>query len=874
MAAPGMCRHDEGGLSVETVFLNLVKVYSDPGNLVLVLGTRGKEEEYFLSRLLDEGVKPLPKVITTEYSSAEREIVYLEGGVLFVSPRILVVDLLKNRVPIANITGFLVYRAHGILESCQEAFAIRLFRQKNKTGFVKAFSSSPQSFTRGFAQVQHIMKTLFVCNLYLWPRFHATVKSSLEKKKLVVTELHINMSGAMLQIQAAILDLIQFSVKELKQINPSLDLEDVTVENAISKTFHKVLQLQLDPIWHQLSSKTKQLLADLRTLRTMLCYLTRYDCITFHNLVSGFRGMDYALKCSGWLLLDAAETLFLVAKQRTSGTPKNGKEGEVEPEPCPKWKVLSEVLEEINLIAQKDPSRTEKVLILVEDKRTCDQLKQYLLMGARNLLLHLYEKIFKCRVPHKNTIAAAAEVNEDEPEPINEDNTVEVKNEPEDDDALQDRYMLSQKPRSDSGDTEECEDMKIELSQYEEIKEESQLPEVEQMKGHPPIIILQPAKKNDDPLALTKTLNELKPRFVVMYDVDMTAVRRLEVFNSLHPEIHLQVFFLIYGGSVEEQAYLTMLRREKEAFEFLIREKAQMVVHADQAGLTDDHPDLARDSSKPSETVNTRKGGKLQPSPSKTESKIIVDMREFRSELPALIHKRGIEIEPVTLQVGDYILTPDICVERKSVSDLIGSLNSGRLYTQALAMTRHYAKPMLLIEFDQRKPFVLQGQYYVSKNVSSSDVTAKLQLLTLHFPRLRLVWSPSPYATAELFQELKQGQREPDATAAASIGDDLKPEIDFSEKFNPAIQDFMTKLPGVSSKNLQQLLVKCQNLDHLLSLTKEKLSEILGNSTQAQIIYEGLHNVHQIEEDPGPSSSASWKNKKSKGRGGFRRFKT
>lgn len=31
--------------------------------------------------------------------------------------------------------------------------------------------------------------------------------------------------------------------------------------------------------------------------------------------------------------------------------------------------------------------------------------------------------------------------------------------------------------------------------------------------------------------------------------------------------------------------------------------------------------------------------------------KIIVDMREFRSELPSVIHKRGIDIEPVTLQV-------------------------------------------------------------------------------------------------------------------------------------------------------------------------------------------------------------------------------
>jgi len=36
-----------------------------------------------------------------------------------------------------------------------------------------------------------------------------------------------------------------------------------------------------------------------------------------------------------------------------------------------------------------------------------------------------------------------------------------------------------------------------------------------------------------------------------------------------------------------------------------------------------------------------------------------------------------------------------------------------------------------------------------------NDITSKLQLLTLHFPKLRLVWSPSPFATSELFQELK-----------------------------------------------------------------------------------------------------------------------
>lgn len=61
-----------------------------------------------------------------------REKIYLQGGVLFVSSRILVVDLLKHRIPTAQITGFLICRAYNILESCQEAFALRLFRMENK----------------------------------------------------------------------------------------------------------------------------------------------------------------------------------------------------------------------------------------------------------------------------------------------------------------------------------------------------------------------------------------------------------------------------------------------------------------------------------------------------------------------------------------------------------------------------------------------------------------------------------------------------------------------------------------------------------------------------------------------------------------------
>ena len=119
----------------------------------------------------------------------------------------------------------------------------------------------------------------------------------------------------------------------------------------------------------------------------------------------------------------------------------------------------------------------------------------------------------------------------------------------------------------------------------------------------------------------------------------------------------------IRSNSVEEQAYLSAIRKEKEAFERLIREKSTMVIPEDRDGRLGHNPDLAKDTSgkalpegEATEGVSNRSAA--TSTQTKVNPKVIVDMREFRSELPSLLHKRGIDIEPVTLEVGDYILTP------------------------------------------------------------------------------------------------------------------------------------------------------------------------------------------------------------------------
>lgn len=48
-----------------------------------------------------------------------------------------------------------------------------------------------------------------------------------------------------------------------------------------------------------------------------------------------------------------------------------------------------------------------------------------------------------------------------------------------------------------------------------------------------PVTIIHPLHGGTDPNGLTKTLQEIQPQYVVLYDVDMQFVRELEVRTSL-----------------------------------------------------------------------------------------------------------------------------------------------------------------------------------------------------------------------------------------------------------------------------------------------------------------------------------------------------
>ena len=76
----------------------------------------------------------------------------------------------------------------------------------------------------------------------------------------------------------------------------------------------------------------------------------------------------------------------------------------------------------------------------------------------------------------------------------------------------------------------------------------------------------------------------------------------------------------------------------------------------------------------------------------------------------------------------------------------------------------------VLADFELTLDICLQSASDIGDDVTPYNIISKLSLLALHFPRLRIIWSRSLHATAEIFAVLKANQDEPDETKALRVG--------------------------------------------------------------------------------------------------------
>ncbi|KAI1043059.1 hypothetical protein LB505_007894 [Fusarium chuoi] len=899
------------GLGLMRLVNNLLHSYDAGGNNLIVVVAADERENGWIGEALAEhaAISISPKargltVVNTDFQSVgAREKMYSGGGIFSITSRILVVDLLTGLLNPESITGLVVLHADRVVATSLEAFILRVYRQKNKIGFLKAFSDNPDPFTTGFSPLATMMRNLFLRKASLWPRFHVTVAQSLEgKKKAEVIELEVPMTDSMREIQNAIMECVEVSIHELKKGNSGLEMDDWNLDSALLKNFDIMVRRQLDPNWHRVSWKTKQIVNDLTVLRAMLNSILAYDAVSFlqhldtiHAAHSPPPGSTRQTQ-SPWLFLDAAQTIFDTARRRVySASAKDAaREDNIDSlrpvlEELPKWSLLAEVLEEIDRdLYFEPPVRDDSngtILIMCSNTDTCRQLRDFLqtmhvkpktekrsneddedqdkpsaaFMMRRRLRNYLKWKRQFAQVSatlfseNQKALNGATDTrpgfagSRGGKAPANKrrrmrggGNAGVSMGRAENGSIMQ--YI--EKPGEVADLMAEVQITEEEAQQKEDVVADplDNMEEYFKLYDMQDLVVIHAYDGDQD----EHVLEETKPRYIIMYEPDAAFIRRVEVYRSSHNDRNVRVYFMYYGGSVEEQKYLSSVRREKDAFTKLIKERASMSLVMTVDPAEDPEDAFLR-------TVNTRIAGGGRLAATAEPPRVVVDVREFRSSLPSLLHGRSMVIVPCMLTVGDYILSPNICVERKSISDLISSFKDGRLYSQAETMFQYYKSVMLLIEFDQNKSFTLEPFADLSGSLNSvaptnmsSDLQSKLVLLTLAFPKLRIIWSSSPYQTAEIFESLKTQEEEPDPIAAVRAGLDKDTRAE-EQAFNQEPQDMLAIVPGVTPQNIKNLVLKTESIREVANMTVQELAPLVGTTAGRQI--HGFFNRNVMEED-------------------------
>lgn len=107
-------------------------------------------------------------------------------------------------------------------------------------------------------------------------------------------------------------------------------------------------------------------------------------------------------------------------------------------------------------------------------------------------------------------------------------------------------------------------------------------------------------------------------------------------------------------------------------------------------------------------------------------------------------------------------------------------------------------------------------------------------LLSLAFPRLKIIWSSSPYQTAAIFGELKKAADEPDPIRAVQIGLQDGDEAD-AQTFSQVPQEMLRAVPGVTEKVARALILEVGSLRELANMDEEEIAVLVGKEAARQI---------------------------------------
>jgi DNA excision repair protein ERCC-4 len=229
-------------------------------------------------------------------------------------------------------------------------------------------------------------------------------------------------------------------------------------------------------------------------------------------------------------------------------------------------------------------------------------------------------------------------------------------------------------------------------------------------------------------------------------------------------------------------------------------------------------------------------------------ARIVVDKRERPSGIPELLQKAGAIVDFAQLKVGDYLVSPETAVERKTVRDLISSIYDGRLFIQCSDLTKHYEKPLIVVQGN------IAELAEIPEDAEHKDIKKFAERMPLAYDalatvvtefRIPILHTPTSEQTAQLLLML--------ANKSLKEGKAIGPLLRKIKKENPFfIQQLsvLSAVPGIGEKLAARMLEKFHTPSRAMNATMAELATIRGfglaRAERVRKILDSPNNAKQI----------------------------
>lgn len=308
---------------------------------------------------------------------------------------------------------------------------------------------------------------------------------------------------------------------------------------------------------------------------------------------------------------------------------------------------------------------------------------------------------------------------------------------------------------------------------------------------------------------------------VVFYEPAPSEIRLIQRRGRTGRKAAGKVIILMAEKTMDEAMYWSSKRKEKTMHETLQRLSVQTGGLRPAAPA---QPMLMHNEN--NENTRIPQANLFQFGEPNEKIFVFADTREQASSVAReLSFFPNIHVQSKQLEVGDFVVGPDVVIERKTVEDFLSSVTDGRLLAQLVNMSQAYARPLLILEGKPEELFSL-------RNIHENAIIGMLASISLTY-RIPILYTRDAKETAKfVYQIAKREQQGSDREIRLRIG---RKGLTLGEQQQYIIEG----LPLVGPTLAKSLLEHFGSIQKLMNASKEELEkvEMVGPKKAAAILH-------------------------------------